>query len=199
MSTIPSRRRIAGTDSYPPQFHTTGRLEPRLQSDGEGADDRVRLMRRRDEVQVVAAACLKVEEGLREIGDGEVVALALLADLPVLAEDAGEVAAGEEDGARPAPSDERALLAEVRPGAVDTRLHPDAAAANLTVRSICTALVWAEAARRGQRKERLGSPAKNTWAQSRIHANTLTWRLSTTREEDRKRKMVSLVDHDVDP
>jgi hypothetical protein len=123
---------------------------------------------------------LKVEKGLREIGNGKVVALALLADLPVLAENAGEVAAGEEDGVRPTRTDERGLLAEVRPGAVDTRLHPDAAAANLTVRPICAALVWAEAARRGQRRERLGSLAKNTWAQSRIHANTLTWRLSTT-------------------
>ncbi|MEE8593986.1 MAG: hypothetical protein V3T03_07665, partial [Candidatus Bipolaricaulota bacterium] len=95
------------------------------------------------------------EERGRQIGDGEVVAFALLTDLPVLAVDTSDVAAGEENSARTEAADKRALFAEVRTEAGDLRVGADAATPELSLDTIDAAFVRTQTTRREQRAKHL--------------------------------------------
>lgn len=59
-----------------------------------------------------------------------------LADLEVLAEDTGEIAAGKEDGAGATGSDKGRLLAKVRRVAVDPSLSLSSTEANLVFKAV---------------------------------------------------------------
>ena len=80
-----------------------------------------------DQVDVVAPPDLKREHHLRQPLGGDGLAQAAVADVPVLAEDAAQVAAGEEDRPRAALADQDILLAEVRAVAMDQALAAGAA------------------------------------------------------------------------
>jgi hypothetical protein len=79
---------------------------------------------RRDEVHVVTALLLELQHHRRELVRLHLAPDALLADLPVLTEDAAQVAPAEEDRARAAPAADRILLAVVRTEAVHHRAAP---------------------------------------------------------------------------
>ena len=81
----------------------------------------------RDPVDVVTADRLQLEHHLREPLGCDELALNFPRDVVVLAEDAPEVAAREEDRPRTVPAAEAVLLAEVREVGRDHRVPPDRA------------------------------------------------------------------------
>ena len=76
-------------------------------------------MRWRDEIYVVATKILEPFHNRCQANGAYFGAMIQLAYLVVLAEDAGQVAPGEEDGAGAARAHQRWLLAKVRSVAVD--------------------------------------------------------------------------------
>ena len=82
--------------------------------DEKRLDDRIQHVRGRHEIDVVAALRLQGEHHGGELIERNLVAAPVVRDVVVLAENTGEVAVGEEDGARSAAPHERPLLSEVR-------------------------------------------------------------------------------------
>src|SRR5918992_1987482 len=89
-------------------------LEALAQGDRERLEDLRHDMLGRDPVDVVTAVLLELEHHAGQALAGDLLALDLPADVEVLAEDAAQVAAAEEDRARAAPAAQAVLLAEVR-------------------------------------------------------------------------------------
>src|SRR5262245_11946116 len=100
----------------------------------------------RDEVDVVTAARLQLEHHAGQLPRPHLDALALLARLEVLAEDAAKVAPGEEDGARPLPAAEDVLLAEVGEVGGDPRVAGGLADGEPAVEAVDLAVARAERA-----------------------------------------------------
>src|SRR5439155_1719965 len=98
--------------------------EARVGGEEEGLEQLGNDVLRGHEVDVVAAPALELEHRLRQLLGTHLPALTHLAQLPVLAEHAAQVAEREEDRARAVPAAETVLLAEVREG----RGHPGVAA-----------------------------------------------------------------------
>ena len=90
--------------------------------DGDGRKDLRHDVARRHQVDVVAAHGLQGEHHLRQLVGADRAPRPLLADVPVLAEHAAQVAPGEEDGAGAAPATQRRFLAVVRAVARHHRL-----------------------------------------------------------------------------
>ena len=67
-----------------------------------------------DEVDVVTAQVLQVDHDPGQVTVGDLHPVALVADVPVLAEAAAQVAVGEEDGAGAMRPHKRGFLPEVR-------------------------------------------------------------------------------------
>jgi len=104
-----------------------GNLQSLSGGDVDGGDDLRHHVAGCDEVDVVAALGLQGEHHLRQFLRLHFSTGSLLADLPVLAEEAAQAAPGEEDGARAPGAAEWVLLAVVRPIAVDQGPYTGAA------------------------------------------------------------------------
>ena len=90
-----------------------GQAQAALDGDGEGFEELGHDVFGGDEVDVMAAAVLQGEHHLGEAFGRGFVAGRFLANVEVLAEDAAEVAPGEEDGAAAVPAAEAVFFAEV--------------------------------------------------------------------------------------
>lgn len=66
-----------------------------------------------DEIDVVTPLFLQMHHDAGQVPGGDLLALAAVADLPVLAKDAEQVAVREENGARPPAAHQGVLLAPV--------------------------------------------------------------------------------------
>ena len=74
-------------------------------------------MLRRDKVDVVAAGRLQTQHRRRQLAGVQFPPLGKLTDLEILAENAAQVAAAEENRSRPIPAAQAIFFAEVRKGA----------------------------------------------------------------------------------
>ena len=72
------------------------------------------------------------------------LAVTMMADIEVLAEDTAEVAGGEKYGSRPAGADKDAFFAEMRPYGTDKRHIRNTAKADLALASVCLAVTRTE-------------------------------------------------------
>src|SRR5271157_1269640 len=100
----------------------------------------------RHEVDVVTALTLKIEHKLGDLLRGALRADGLLADVPVLAEDAAQVAQAEEDRPRSIPAAQAILLAEVGEGAGDPCITAGMADPRLVLHAVDVAIPGACAA-----------------------------------------------------
>ena len=100
----------------------------------------------RDEVDVVAALALKIEHQSGELLRWALGADGLLADVPVLAEDAAQVAQAEEDRPRAIPAAQAVLLAEVGEGAGDPSIPASVTDPRLVLHAVDMAVPGACAA-----------------------------------------------------
>lgn len=91
-----------------------GQAEAGLGGDDERLQDLGQDVGGGDPIEVVAAAILEVEHDPGELVGADAPAFVFVAGLPVLTEDAAQVAAGEEDGPGTAPASEAVLFAVVR-------------------------------------------------------------------------------------
>ena len=113
----------------------------------------------RDEVDVVAADRLQLEHHLGEAHRAGALAAYVPGDVVVLAEDAAQVAAREEDRARAAPAAKAVLLAEVREVRGDDGAAADRAQALLVDAAVDLAAPRADDAARPEELEGLlGTP-----------------------------------------
>src|SRR5215218_7963929 len=124
-----------------------GSSRPRAKASGSASRILRDDMLGRDPVDVVAADRLQLEHHLSEPLGRDELALHLPRDVVVLAEDAAEVAPGEEDRPRAAPAAKAVLLAEVREVGGDVGPAVDLAAARADDAALTEQLV------------RLGRPA----------------------------------------
>lgn len=106
------------------------------QSVGFGLDNRGgnrrNLVRGRDQINIDAPSCLQAQKNLPQGLNGDFLALMQLADVIILAINTPQIAAGKEDRAGAAASDQNAFLAEMRSETADDRLGPDSAIALLS-------------------------------------------------------------------
>jgi hypothetical protein len=130
---------------------------------GEGERQRFEDLRNHvlggDPVDVVAADRLQLEHHLGQPFGHDGLALHLPGDVVVLAEDAAEVAPGEEDRPRAAPAAQAVLLAEMREVGGDDRLPPDRAEAGDVGAAVDLAAAWADEAALAEQLVRLGRAA----------------------------------------
>jgi len=103
-----------------------------------------------DKVYIAASLALKVEHQFAELLGADGLALAEVAYVVVLAEDATEVAAGEEDGTASAGADENGLFTVMRADRTYFQLIGNTAEAGLTFGAAGFALAGAECAGIGQ-------------------------------------------------
>ena len=97
-------------------------------------------MGRGNEVDVAYAVVLQAKHDAGKLLDGDIPAVALVADIVVLAENTAKITTRKKDSpAAPAP-DKYRLLAKMRPSRCDTHIGPDTAAADLTGVTINTTL-----------------------------------------------------------
>src|SRR5215211_5067401 len=136
-----------------------GSSRPRAKASGSASRILRDDMLGRDPVDVVAAERLQLEHHLSEPLGRDELALHLPRDVVVLAEDAAEVAPGEEDRPRAAPAAKAVLLAEVREVGGDDRLPPDRAEAGDVGPAVDLAAARADDAALTEQLVRLGRPA----------------------------------------
>jgi len=115
----------------------------------------------RDEVDVMAALALQREHHVGESRRGDLPAHVLLADIVVLAEDAGQIAAGKEDGARAVATNEGRLFAEVRGKAGHSGPSPGTAEAAFIPQAVHAAAPGADLAGRQAGHSSMGAILQN--------------------------------------
>jgi len=99
-----------------------------------------------DEVHVVAAAPLEPDHQLGDLVGVALASIALLRDVPVLAEHAAQVAEAEEDGSGASPAPQAVFLAEVGERAGDDGVPARVAGARLAGEAVAAAVARAGAA-----------------------------------------------------
>jgi hypothetical protein len=98
------------------------------------------------EVDVVAALRLKLDGELGDGLAGELSAALALADVPVLTEDAAQIAQAEEDGSAALPAAQAVLLTEVREGGAHDGVAAGVADAPLILQAVDAAIARTSAA-----------------------------------------------------
>ena len=99
----------------------------------KGGDNRRGNVRGRDEIDIAAAVILQFEHRLGQLLDCDWVALPMMADIEVLAEDTAQIAAGEENRAGTVAANQYAFLAEMGTDGTDARHIANAAKTQLVI------------------------------------------------------------------